>query len=53
MKRLIAFLTSRPIDHEVYRKMNATGITLLLYSLPWWVDFSLMGAILLLLWLQP
>lgn len=53
MKRLIAFLMSKPLDHEVYRKVNATGLTRLLYSMPWWVFFSLMGAILLVLWLKP
>ena len=48
--KLIAFMKSRPIDFEVYRRMNATGLTLLLYSLPWWVNFSLMGAIVLAVW---
>jgi len=52
-KRLIAFLKSRPLDYEIYRGTRPTGLTLLLYSLPWWIPLALMGIIALVLWRQP
>jgi hypothetical protein len=50
--KLKKILLARPNDMKIYRDSNATGLTAILYELPWSVTWTIMLVLAAICWMK-